>query len=224
MRLYSIVIAPFSTVRHSNVLKISHQFQSMITETVKVHDAVVPFCVLYLVSIRPPSHRPDSRFRFHFDALRSSVTCYAWKKYGTCIRLASSFNYTLVVMSDFYRLSGVFFFFVATLCPRLYGIQFATLFHRAIMTLQLFELTSRSFAVIYRFCHTDRSADQRPERAQQTETVTHLLVSVSKSAFSSPFSSSSSPISCPCLGLSSLPRQQLRWLARSSRISRDDAS
>jgi len=51
------------------------------------------------------------------------------------------------------------------------------------MTLQLFELTSRSFAVIYRFCHTDLSADQRPERAQQTETVTHLLVSLSEIRF-----------------------------------------
>jgi len=38
-------------------------------------------------------------------------------------------------------------------------IQFATLLHRAIMMLQLFELTSRGFAVLYRFRHAGHSAD-----------------------------------------------------------------
>jgi len=39
------------------------------------------------------------------------------------------------------------------------------LLHRAIVTLQLFELTSHGFAVIYRFRHAGRSADQGSTRA-----------------------------------------------------------
>ena len=42
-------------------------------------------------------------------------------------------------------------------------IQSATLLHRAIVTLQLFEMTSRGFAVIYRFRHAGRSVDQGSE-------------------------------------------------------------
>jgi len=45
-------------------------------------------------------------------------------------------------------------------------IQSATLFHRAIVMLQLLELTSRGFAIIYGFRHAGRSANQRPKHAQ----------------------------------------------------------
>ena len=39
-------------------------------------------------------------------------------------------------------------------------IQFAVLFHRAIVMLQLLELTSRGFAIVYRFRHIGRAANQ----------------------------------------------------------------
>jgi len=138
-------------------------------------------------------------------------------KYGTRIRLASSFNCTLVVAPDgiFIVFSAFFFLCSYTLsmfvrteiqsAPVLVRseIQSATLFHRVIVTLQLFKLTSHGFAVIYRFRHTSRSRLHRSRiqgRPTLAETVTHRLISLLEvSAFSSPFSSSSSSsISCPC--------------------------
>ena len=134
-------------------------------------------------------------------------------KYGTRKRLASSFNCTLVVApDDIFIIFSAFFFFSYTLSMFLRTevqsapvfvrseIQSAILLHRAIVILQFFELTSRGFAVIYRFRHVGRQSRIRV-RPTLAETVTHCLVSLLEvSTFSSPFSSSSS-VSCPILVL-----------------------
>jgi len=75
----------------------------------------------------------------------------------------------------FYCLFGIFFFFVAMSC--LYGnrntaivfvrSEIQALFHHAIVTLQLLELTSHGFiALVAAFTDTGRFTDQGTERAQ----------------------------------------------------------
>ena len=85
--------------RRSTVPEISHQFlgRSKISEIVKVHDAVVHLHVRYPVSTKSRSsvqiHDTDFISRLIGNVLRMKTPL----KYGTRIRLTSSFNCTLVV-------------------------------------------------------------------------------------------------------------------------------
>ena len=88
-------------------------------------------------------------------------------------------------------------------------------FHRAIVTLQLLELTSHGFVIIYHFRHSGRCAynPSVPNIGERNNVLPPSVVS----AFPLSFSLSSS-VSCLCRSwswLSSLPRRQQRRLSRS---------
>jgi len=153
-------------------------------------------------------------------------------KYGTPICLTNSFNCTLVApdgifLASFFLCSYTLSMFVRTeirFVPVFVrsDIQSVTLLHRAIMTLQFFELTSRCFAVVYCFHHVDRSNISRNGNTPPRFAVRNIRFFV---GFFLIFFFS---ISCPCrLVLSFIGAQtvQLRWLSLSkSNLSRDDAS